>query len=346
MIARAMRYARASATVRTRLGGLLRPGEYEILLNAAEVPEFLEALRTTPYASALRTAGKSFAFALQHQWIGRTESVANLQPAPARDLCSAYLAKIEIEAVKALLRGIGGRVERRRLLSMLPPLPAGSSLPLTALSATKNIEEAARVLKGTVYGSAIEQGVKEARASGDHLLWSIEAALDREFFLTLHGACRRFSGAERAVVNRQIGAVADVFNVLAAERLNKTFHLTPQAVSRQLVPFGLRLGVEERRALCEWPGEGPPPIRLPGSLAGGPLRIALMRMLCREAAKPLFTVPFHAGLVFAYVLLSELEVDDLLAIHEGKQWHVERSIIAAGLIRFSGPALNGGGSGV
>jgi vacuolar-type H+-ATPase subunit C/Vma6 len=346
MIARAMRYASPSATVRTRLGDLLRPLDYEILLNTAEVPELLEALRTTPYASALRTTGKSFAFILQRHWIGRTESVANLQPPRARDLCSAYLAKMEIEALKTLARGIARRFDRRRLLSMLPPLPEGSSLPLTALSATENVEEATRVLKGTLHGDAIEEGIKEARASGGDVLWSIEAALDREYFLTLHAACRRFSGAERAVVARLLGAVADVFNVLAAERLNKTFRLAPQAISRQLVPFGLRLGAKERRALSERPEEGVPPIKVSDNLTRGGLRIALMRILCSEAVKPLFTVPFHAGLVFAYVLLSELEVNDLCAIHEGKRWSVERGIIAAGLIRFHRPALNGGGSGV
>ena len=346
MIARALHYVGPNAVVRTRLGDLLRSSDYEMLLNAAELPEFLEAMRTTPYAPALQVPGKSFAFALQYHWLGRTESAANFQPFRARDLCNAYLAKMENEAVKTVVRGIARNTERRRLLSMLPPVPESSSIPFAAVTATDKLEAAAKVLRGTTYGDAIEEGIRVARTGDGDELWPIEAALDRRYFIRLEAAGRRFAGAEGVVVTRLLGAVADAFNVLAAERLNRTFHLSPQAVNRQLVPWGLRVGANEWRALCKWPGEGLPPIRFRRDLAEGRLRVALLRMLCREAMKPLFTVPFHAGLTFAYVLLSELEVDDLLRIYEGKQWGAERSIVAAGLIRFHGPGLSGGVSSV
>jgi hypothetical protein len=67
-----------------------------------------------------------------------------------------------------------------------------------------------------------------------------------------------------------------------------------------------------------------------------------MRLLCGEVVKPLFTVPFHAGLALAYIVLSEFETFDLLAIHEGKHWGVERALIEDGLLRFYGSTLSGG----
>ncbi len=343
MIGRALRYAAPSATVRTLLGDLLRPNDYELLLNASDIPELLAVLRTTCYAPALPTQGKSFAFAIQQHWIARTEKVANLVPAGARELCLAYLAKAELETLKTLLRGIARGVERRRLLAMLPALPADSPLPVTDLVATNSLEQAAQALKNTAYAEAVAEAVKKAKADGaerlgDSLL-AVETALDHRFFARLIAACRYFSGVEGALVSRLIGTLADVTNVLWVERLRKTFHLAPQETRTYLVPFGFRLAEAEWRVLYNWSGEGAPPFWLGNSAPASGLRITAMRLLCGEARKPLFTVPFHAGLAIAYVLLTELEAADLIAIHEAKQWGWERSAIPDRLIRFHGPDL-------
>jgi vacuolar-type H+-ATPase subunit C/Vma6 len=340
-----MRYAGPSATVRTLFGDLLRPSDYDLLLNAADLPELLAALRTTSYAPALRAQGKSFAFALQHNWIARTENVAALMPAAARELCLAYLAKVELEALKTLLRGIVRRVDRRRLLSMLPALPTVSLLPVNDLLGANSLEAAADVLKDTAYAEALDRVVKLVQAGGSEewggSLLPVETALDHLFFARLVAACGHFAGFERAIVSRIVGTLADAINVLAAERLRKTFHLTPQAAAQYLVAFGCRLSAAQRRALCDWSGEGPPPLSFVGSSARGRLRVTLMRMLCGEAMKPLYTAPFHAGLAIGYVLLTEIEAADLVAIHEGKKWGMQRTAIADRLIRFSSPALAG-----
>ncbi len=345
MIARPIRYAGPSATVRTLLGDLLRPNDYELLLNASDIPELLAVLRTTSYAPMLRTQGKSFAFILQHHWIARAEKVANLMPAGARELCLAYVAKAEVEALKTLLRGISRGVDRRRLVSMLGPLPATSSVSLDAVVAANSLEQAARALGGTPYAEAIAEGMKKVAAAGDEQsavsLLPLETALEHLFFARLIAACRHFSGFEHAILSRLVGTLADVSNVLAAQRLRKTFHLAPDETSSYLVPFGFRVRAAERRALCDWSGEWPPPLWLGESAPGTGLRVTAMRLLCSEATKPLFTAPFHAGLAIAYVLLTELEATDLVAIYEGKQWGMERAAIAGRLIRFHGPPLTG-----
>jgi vacuolar-type H+-ATPase subunit C/Vma6 len=345
MIVRPIRYAGPSATVRTLLGDLLRPSDYELLLNASDIPELLAVLRTTRYATVLRTQGKSFAFVLQHHWIARTEKVANLMPAGARELCLAYLAKVELEVVKALLRGIARGVERGRVLSMLPPLPTRPSVRVADLLAANSLERAADALKNTAYAEPVAEAIKRAKGggakgSGGSLL-PVETALEHLFFARLIAACRHFSGFEHAILSRLVGTLADAANVLAAQRLRKTFHLTPQETSTYLVPLGFRVRAAERRALCDWSGDWPPPIWLGDGAPGTGLRVTAMRLLCSEATKPLFTAPFHAGLAIAYVLLTELEAADLVAIYEGKQWGMERAAIADRLIRFHGPALTG-----
>ncbi len=342
MIARSIRYAGPNAAVRTLFGDLLERGDYEMLVNTANVAEFLEALRTTRYRSALRLQGKSITYALGDDWIARAERIARLQPANSRGLCLAYLAKLEVEALKTLLRGIAQRIERRRILSMLPPLPASSSLPINSLLATNTLQEAARALEHTRYTDVVKWPQTRSDEAPAGALFEIETALDRQFFAGLAAVSQNFFGSEAAIVGRLIGALADMFNILAAQRLRETFRLTPRAVARHLVPLGLRVRSNERQALCEWSGEGPAPIPFDRLGAASGLRVDLMRRLCSEATRTLFTVPFHAGLALAYILAIELEEADLLAIHEAKRWGVERGALAGQLIRFHGPALTGG----
>lgn len=347
MIGRAIRYAGPSARVRTLFGDLLRPNDYELLLNAAGIAELTAALGTTAYASALRIQGKSFAFAIRQHWVARTEKVAAVMPPDARELCLAYLAKVEIEALKTALRGIARDVDRRRIVSMLGPLPARSSIPLNVLLAAGSLEEAVRVVSGTLYGAGLADAMKTVKAQSDQpiavSLLPLETSLDHSLFARLLSATRRFTGSEHHVVARLVGVLADAINVLAAQRLRKTFQLTPQAVSLHLIPFGFRLGGAQRQALCDWTGEGLPPVRMGRTASGSELRVAVMRAVCAEAIKPLFAAPFQAGLAIAHVLLSELEGWDVIAIHEGKQWGLERIAIAGRLIRFQ-PA--GGSFGV
>lgn len=346
MIARALKYAGPSATVRTLFGDLLRPAEYELLLNAANVPEFLAALRTTRHAAALRSEGKSLAFCLQSEWVAHAEKVAAIVPTDARELCLAYLAKVEIEALKTVLRGIARGADRRRLLSILPVLPTGSSLPLSAILAADNLAKATVALKDTPYGEVVAEAIRtseatSAEAAGSSPLLRVESGLDHRFFARLIKACEPFSSFEYAIVDRLIGTLADATNVLAVERLRKTFHLTGEAADTHLVEFGFRLRSSDRRRLWEWTGEGALPVWPGGGGRDGSLRTAVMRELSKEATRPLYSVPFQAGLAIAYVLLTELEIADLVAIYEGKKWGLEREAIFDRLIRWRGPTSTG-----
>jgi vacuolar-type H+-ATPase subunit C/Vma6 len=325
-------------------GELLGASDYELLSNAADLAEFFAALRTTPYASTLRSESKNFAFAVRGHWVARVEKVAKLMPSAARELCLAYLAKVELEALKTLLRGILRGVNRRQLLSMLPPLPTGSRIPLTEFLATNNLEEAARALKRTPYAAAVAEEIKTVSTGGelaDRSLLAFETALDRLFFAGLAATCQFFVGSEHTTIKRVIGTLADTTNVLAVERLRKTFGLTPQAAANYLVSFGFRMGGAQRRELCEWNGEGPAPFLLRESRPGVALATLARQLLCREAIKSLFTVPFHAGLALAYVLLSEIESSNLVTIYEAKQWGMDHAAILRRLIFFRSAAAAG-----
>lgn len=337
MIRRAVRYAGPSALARTLCGDLLGAREYLLLLSAADVGELLAALRTTSYAAAVNETGRRFDYAIRDRWRVNVEKIAARAPGAARDLYLAYLAKLELEAVKTLLRGIVAGMERRRLLAMLPPLPAASSIPLGAVVAAAGLEQATAALHGTPYHDAIVAGIEASAAQPSarttRLLPAIETALDRKYFARLITAAGRFSGGERVMIERMVGLMADAENLLAVERLKKIFQLSPEAAAPFLIPFGARLDASRRRALLAWNGERPAPYVRDTGAGPGALGVLLMRALNAEARRLLFTIPFHAGLLFAFTIMSDHEAADLIVIQEARRWGLARNEVFDRLIR-------------
>ncbi len=342
MILRAFRYAGPSALTRTLCGDLLSAREYALLLDAANIGEMLAALRTTSYAAAFEETGRRFDYAIRDRWRKNVEKISVRAPGETRALCLAYLAKLEFEAVKTLLRGIVAGVERRRVLAMLPPLSAASSIPLNAVVAATDLEQATAALKETPYHDAIAEGVEAAQAKpstgGSGLLLSIETALDRQYFARLKAAVERFSGAERIMIGRIAGMMADAENLIAVERLKKVFQLSPEDAAPFLIPLGARREVSQRRALHAWNDEHPASDGRDTGASDGALRVLLLRALNAEARRLLFMIPFHAGLPFAFAILSDHEAADLIAIHEAKRWGFARKDVPGRLIRASARA--------
>ncbi len=231
---------------------------------------------------------------------------------------------------------------------MLRP-PAGTFLPVENLLAAKTLEEAASVLAGTPNAEPVAKGLQNAAVSeiarSDRAaapLTAVEIEIDRWFLSRLAAASTIFSGHEARIVRRLIGVVIDVNNVLWTERLRRTFHFPPEETARRLCPAGFYFATAKQTAtLAQWSGEGQAPL-LGLEQAGPSLRLSMMRMLAREARRPLFATPFQAGVPLSYLILGQLELADLVALYEGRRWGRDTAQLADALIRFYGTSLAGG----
>jgi V/A-type H+-transporting ATPase subunit C len=343
MIRKGFQYAYPIARVRTLLGNLLRQQDYHHLLYSEGTQEVLAYLRTTAYRREIGETGEepsSFALPLYNHFLSMAEKVTALLPRSAQDLCRTFLTRFEIEALKVFLRAAGEQTERAHLLSLLHPLAATSSLPLDRLLEAKSVHEIAEALTGTPYAEPVQGGVENLPSPRS--LFSLEVRLDRWFLARLFASSAPFSGQERRIVRRLLGILADVTNILWSQRLRTTFNLSPQETLSLLLPYGFHLTERKRQALAEWDGQGPLPFFFPGvERPDAPLRLSLMRVFCREALRPLLTIPFQAGVPFAYLLLAEIEVADLKTLWEGKKWQVAPAELADQLIRFHGSLVLG-----
>lgn len=350
MIARAPRYSFAIAKIRTSLGDLLSAREYSMFVHAPGLNEMTAALRMTTYAPALRAEDVSFATAIRRFRLSKAERLVATLPPAARALCRTFFSRFELDGLKVILRAIVSGSSRRQTLSMLQPMPARSVLPIEKLLAATTLEDAAKTLAATPYGAPVTQGLESAAEQADPKkspspLNEVEAQLDRWFLSRMARASEVFSGEESAIVTRLVGLLIDITNVLWAERLRRTFHFSPEETIRRLCPAGFYFASAKKRAmLAQWNGEGQPPLVPVGLEEAGPaLRISLMRLLAREARRPLFAIPFQAGVALSYLVLADLETADLVALYEGRRWGKDMTQVADALIRFHGAALVAGG---
>jgi V/A-type H+-transporting ATPase subunit C len=190
---------------------------------------------------------------------------------------------------------------------------------------------------------AVIRRVSSDKGSASSLLFHMELALDRWFFERVWVACRSMPTTDSRIACRLLGAYADVSNILWARRLRETFQLSPANVAAHLIPYGFHLTDRQRRALGSSPADRPLPFPFSGmSPETADLRVRLLRLLRREASRPLFLVPFQVGLPLAYLLLTEMEASDLITLYEGKRWSVPPQTLAERMIRFEPEALTKG----
>lgn len=352
MIVKTARYSLPIARIRTSFSDLLDAREYRMLVHAASVEEMLAALKTTGYAEPLRGETAGFAVAIRQYRFSKAERLVGSLPAHARTLCLRFLSHFEVAALKVILRGVSAAAAPRQVLAMLQPMPTRSILPVDRLLASKTLEEAAEALAGTPYFTPVTEGLQSSESESDRAprpnapgtLLAIENRLDRWFLSRLVDAGGVFSGHEARITGRLVNVIVDVTNILWAERLRRTFHFSPEETARRLYPAGHYFDdVGKRRVLARWDGEGQPPfVTTDLEEIASTLRVSVMRVLAREAYRPLFAIPFQAGVPLAYLVHGELEVADLVALHEGRRWGRDPMQLADELIRFHGTSLAGG----
>lgn len=348
MIVKVARYSYPIAKIRASISDLLDAREYAMLVYAQGLDAMVAALNTTAYAAALQAGTAAFTLAVREWRRSKAERLVALLPKHARTLCQMFLSRFELDELKVILRAIASGTDRRKVLSMLRPLPTGSTLPVENLLAAKTLADAAKVLAETPYAEPVAKGLQSAAsetAASDGApapLMAVEIEIDRWLLSRLAIASTIFSGHEAKIVRRLIGVLIDVTNVLWTERLRRTFHFSPEETARRLCPAGFYFATAKQTAmLAHWSGEGQPPL-LGLEQAGPSLRLSMMRMLAREARRPLFATPFQAGVPLSYLILGQLELADLVALYEGRRWGRDTTQLADTLIRFYGPSLAGG----
>lgn len=332
-------YAAVSSRVRAMSADLLSPQDIVRLSDTPDFSSLFTSLKGTPYAPYLETLKdkdinpRKTIVQLKNKVARSYFSVVQMAPIETRPLVKQLYRYFELGNLKALLRSIvavqrtAGESSWDRVRDVLFPL-AETILPAQAMVESGNINSAVDLLNGTPYEDALAFAMK--RYTTEQNLFPIEVALDLNYWRHLWSETGKLSGADREHGVKIIGSLLDMNNVMWAVRYKVYQKLSEEEVINYTLPFGYRVKDSDIRAIAAgadiaatvarlYPAIPDVNALLENPTTGLPkLEVVLKRDLLKRCSAAFVGSPFHIGLPLAFLVESDLEVQDLIVLIEAK----------------------------
>jgi V/A-type H+/Na+-transporting ATPase subunit C len=334
-------YAAISARVRAKYAELLTPQD---MARLSEVPDFtalFTALKTTaygPYLEGLKDKDinpRRVITQIKKKLADSYYSVVQMSSESTRPLLKQLYRYYEIGNLKAVLRSVvtvatwnteGALWDRVK--DALFPLGSNTVLPAQAMVESGNIGTAVDLLQGTPYEEILSFAMK--RYTAEQNLFPIEVALDLNYWRRLMGMARKLTGADREHAVKIIGSLLDMNNLMWAIRYRVYHKLSEEEIINYTLPSGYRVLDTDIRAIAAGADIASIVTRLYPSItdvntllenpqSGLPkLETLLKRQVMKQCMAAFVGSPFHVGIPLAYLVMSDLEVQDLIVLVEVK----------------------------
>lgn len=334
-------YAAISARVRAMYAKLLSPQDMVRLSEAPDFPSLFNALKSTsygPYLEGLKDKDinpKRVITHIKRKLAEAFYSVIQMSPVQTRPLVKQLYRYYEIGNLKAVLRGIvtvsawGAETTLwDRVRDVLFPLGSASVLPAQAMIESGSVATAVDLLQGTPYEEALSFAMK--RYSAEQNLFPIEVALDLAYWRRLWAEAKKLTGPDREHGVKIIGSLLDMNNLMWAIRYKVYHKLSEEEIVNYTLPFGYRVQDSDIRAIAAgadiasvvtriFPGLTDVSTLLENPQEGLPkLEIMLKRQVMKQCLAAFVGSPFHIGIPLAFLVIDDLEVQDLIVLIEAK----------------------------
>lgn len=327
-------YAAISARVRAMYSSLLSPQDFARLSDAPDFPTLITQLKQTAYGPYLENlkdkdmTPQKVDLAIKGRLADSYYSVIHMAPEHARSLLKQLYRYFEVQNLKAVLRAIITHPSWERVQDVLFPMGTMSVLPAQAMVESGSVAAAVELLQATPYYETLSFAMK--RYSAEQNLFPLEVALDLYYWRQLWQEAKKLQGQDREQAARIIGSLMDVNNLMWVIRYKIYHGLSEEEVINYTLPFGFRVRDEDVRAIAAgadlssvvgrvFPGIPDLNALLEEPRAGLPkLEIELKRRLMQQCLAAFTGNPFHIGVPLAFLILSELEIEDLTVLIEAK----------------------------
>jgi V/A-type H+-transporting ATPase subunit C len=334
-------YAAISARVRAMYSDSLSPQDMARLSDAPDFPALFSSLKATaygPYLDGLKDKDivpRRVITQVKRRLADAYYSVIQMAPVETRPLVRQLYRYFEIGNLKAVLRSLvavsGWNTEGAawdRVRDVLFPLGSNSVLPAQAMVESGSIASAVDLLQGTPYEEALSFAMK--RYSAEQNLFPLEVALDLSYWRRLWAEAKKLTGQDREPGVKIIGSLLDMNNLMWAIRYRVYHKLSEEEVINYTLPFGYRVQDADLRAIAAgadiasvitriYPGIPDVSALLEDPRTGLPkLEVLLKRQLMKQCLAAFVGSPFHIGIPLAFLVLSDLEVQDLIILAEAK----------------------------
>jgi len=313
---------------------LLTTQDESRLREAADLPSLVVLLKGTdygPYLSSLDDKDitpRAVSFQVKRRVVDVYRTIINSAPSQTRPLITQLFRHFELDNLKAVLRGVSAGSSWEKVREILFPLGSASVIPAEKMLEAGSIEAALAQMPHTPYSETISHAMK--RYSEEQSLFPLEVALDLDYWRRLWISANRLPGDDRTSALRILGPLLDMTNLMWAMRYKVYHHLSEEEIINYTLPFGYRVRDEDIRAIAAGADIGRIIQRIYPGLTGvdeflleperglPKLELQLQRRL-RQHCTTVFTgYPFQISLPLAFVVLLELELQDLTVLIEAK----------------------------
>ncbi|HUG34573.1 MAG TPA: V-type ATPase subunit [Anaerolineales bacterium] len=351
-------YAAISTKVRAMYSNLLSPQEITRLSDSPDFPSLISSLKNTqygPHLSALKDNELTPRRAIQQlkqRLADSYTSVVQMSPEQTRPLIKQLYRYFELGNLKAVLRSILTVTSWNpdvapwdRVREVLFPFGSFATIPAQAMVESGNVPAAVELLKGSPYESAMSFAMR--RYSAEQNLFPLEVALDLDYWRRLWAEAKKLSGLDREQGTKIIGSLLDMNNLMWAIRYKVYYKLSEEELINYTLPFGFRVRDEDIRAIAAggdiaaivtriFPSIQDVSALLENPQAGLPkLEVLLKRQLMKQCTAAFIGNPFHIGLPLAYLILSDLEIQDLIVLIEAKSSEISDEDLRSVLLKTS-----------
>jgi V/A-type H+-transporting ATPase subunit C len=327
-------YATIHARVRATYADMLDAEIWPQLCDAQSYAALIETLKTTvygPYLNAVQDqdlTSRRAVYQIKGHLADKFAQIIRFVPGSARPLITQLYRLYEVDNLKALLRGIASGVAWEQVRYVLFPLGAFTVLPAEGMAGEESVPAAVERLRGTPYWDTLSHAMERFHA--EQSLFPLEVALDLNYWREMWRDVNALARTDRAQAKRLVGSLLDTNNLMWAIRYRVYHHLSEEEIINYTLPFGYRLHDRDIRAIAAGAEIAPvvrrvfPALADPGPLLQEPrsglpdLERRLQQYLVRECRLAFTGYPFHVGVPLAYLLLSELEIQDLTVLVEAK----------------------------
>ena len=327
-------YAAIHARVRAMYSSLLTPQALARLCETTDLNALIESLKHTVYGPYLMRVmdGNPTPRRAVYQLKGRMAeaylTVIRLAPAHARPLLTQFYRHFEVDNLKAVLRGVINGASWDRVRFVLFPLGSATVLPAQAMVEAGSVGAMVEQLRGTPYYYTLSHAME--RYTTEQSLFPLEVALDLSYWRTLWNDVNQLPRQDRTQSLRLVGSLVDINNLMWAIRYRVYHHLSAEEIINYTLPFGYRVRDEDIQAIAAganisqvvaraYPNLTDVEALLHEPRSGLPeLELQFQRHVAGQCRTAFIGYPFHIGVPLAYVMLNELEIQDLTVLIEAK----------------------------
>jgi V/A-type H+-transporting ATPase subunit C len=332
---------------------LLTAEEWVRLCEAADLNGLVEALKGTvygPYLADLEERNltpRRAVYEVKRHLADVYTTVVRAVPAEVRPLVTQLYRSFEVDNLKAILRGIVAGASWDQIRYVLFPYGPITVLSAQAMAESGNVTTAVELLRGTPYYETLSYAM--TRYTAEQSLFPLEVALDLAYWRQLRREVMRLAGDDRTQALKIIGSLLDTTNLMWAIRYRVYHHLSEEEVINYTLPFGYRVRDEDIRAIAAGADIAQVVERVFLDLqdvdtllhdphTGLPmLELQLQRHVVERCRAAFSGYPFHVGIPLAFLVLNEMEIQDLTVLIEAKSAHMPAEAYQTHLVTGCAP---------